>query len=177
MTQAAPIISEFKPLAADLQREAFSCGDDGIDKWFRKKALDHHQNLKCRVNTAFSNDGVLLGFYAFCITVEDERLLDRNSNLKKYAILRCYPTLQIHYLGVQKEYQEKGLGTIIMGRIIDVFREAASTLGVPVMTLVALNDRVAKLYSKMGFVPYGEKVSRRMLLPAQAALDLPSILF
>ena len=172
MTQAAPIIFEFKPLAADLWREAFSCGDADIDKWFRKKALDHHNSLRCRVHTAFSEGGTLIGFYAFCVAVEDERWLDKQSHLKNHALNRFFPALQIHYLGVQKEYQEKGLGTIIMGKIIEIFREAASTLGVPVMTLVALNERVAKLYTRMGFVPYGTTGSRRMLLPAQAALDL-----
>lgn len=168
MTDEAPIILKFKPLAMNLSREAFSCGDHDIDRWFRKKAWDHHNSLQCRVHTAFSEDGQLLGFYAFCVTVEEERFLDRNSHLKKHAIRRSFPALQVHYLGVQKEHQGKKIGTILMGRIIDIFREAASTLGLPVMTLRAINDRAARLYSRMGFVKYGGTGSKTMLLPARS---------
>jgi hypothetical protein len=59
-----------------------------------------------------------------------------------------------------------------MGRIIDVFRNAADSLGVPVMPLVAANLRVANLYARMGFVPYGGVGSSSMLLPAHSVLDL-----
>jgi hypothetical protein len=59
-----------------------------------------------------------------------------------------------------------------MGRIIDAFMDAANFLGVPVMTLTALNPRAAKLYRSLGFVSYGGLGSSRMLLPAQSALGL-----
>jgi ribosomal protein S18 acetylase RimI-like enzyme len=59
-----------------------------------------------------------------------------------------------------------------MGRIVDTFLDAADRLGVPVMTLIALNERAAKLYEKMGFQRYGTSSPLRMMLPAQSVLDL-----
>jgi ribosomal protein S18 acetylase RimI-like enzyme len=163
----------FKPLADALQREAFSCSNAEIDRWFRKNAWDHHKAFKCRVSTAHNAiDDALVGFYSLCITREPENQLDKYSHLRKHSIGKYFPTLQVHYVAVQKEMKNRGIGTIIMGRIIDAFMDAANFLGVPVMTLTALNPRAAKLYRSLGFVSYGGLGSSRMLLPAQSALGL-----
>jgi GNAT superfamily N-acetyltransferase len=153
----------FKPLAEDCRREAFSCGDHSIDTWFRKNAWDHHCALRCRVTTVHdAADDTLAGFYAVCVTLEDDRFLDRHSQLKKFSIGRYFPALQVHYVAVRREFQGQGIGTIVMGRIVGIFRDAAESLGVPVMTLVALNTRAAALYKRMGFVYYGGHGSSRM---------------
>jgi GNAT superfamily N-acetyltransferase len=164
---------QFKPLVETCQRGAFSCGVREIDNWFRKNAWDQHRSRRSRVSTVHdAADDALVGFYAFCITLEDERLLDKHSHLKRLSIGRYFPTLQMHYLAVQKERQGNGIGTIIMGRIIDTFKDAAETLGLPAMTLVAINPRAAQLYTRLWFVSYGGPGSSRMLLPAQSVLDL-----
>jgi ribosomal protein S18 acetylase RimI-like enzyme len=164
----------FKPLAEDCRREALSCGVRDIDTFFRKKAWDHHCALRCRVTTVHdAADDTLAGFYAVCITLEDDRFLDRRSHLKKFSIGRYFPALQVHYVAVRTQLQGRGIGTIVMGRIVGIFRDAAESLGVPVMTLVVLNPGAAALYKRMGFVYYGGHGSSRMLLPAQSVLDLP----
>ena len=121
----------------------------------------------------FDAEERLVGFYACSNTLQDDRLLDRTSRLRRHSIGRYFPVLEIQYVGVQKEFQRRGIGSLIMGRIVASFRDAADTLGIPVMTLVALNDRAAALYSRFGFVSYGDPGSRRMPLPATTALKLP----
>jgi GNAT superfamily N-acetyltransferase len=106
------------------------------------------------------------------MTLEEDRLLDKYSHLRQHSLGKWFPALQIHYIAVQKELQGQGIGTIIMGRIVEIFRGAANSLGTPVMTLVALNPRAARLYGSLGFVSYGGSGSTRMLLPALSVLDL-----
>jgi ribosomal protein S18 acetylase RimI-like enzyme len=85
---------------------------------------------------------------------------------------RLFPALQLQWLAVHNNHQGKGIGTIIMGRVIETFVESVVSFGVPVMTLVAANPRVAAFYRRLGFVQYGGASSPRMLLPAQSALEL-----
>ena len=173
MSQGADVAYTFRPLVRTLWRGAFSCGVRELDGWFIKKAWDHHDKLRGRVTTIHSSvDDTLVGFYAICITLEEDRLLDKNSHLKRFAIGRHFPALQVQYLAVQREFQENGIGTIAMGKIIDTFRQVALMTGVPVMTLTALNSRAARLYSTWGFVPYGGFGSLRMLLPSQSVFAL-----
>lgn len=163
----------FKPLAEKPQQGDFFCGVNEIDKWYFKDAWDYHNKFRCRVTTIHSGEnGDLVGFYAFCVTLESERLLDKSSHLHRFSVGRYFPTLQIYYIAVQKSLQKGGIGTIAMGKIIDTFREVASLTGVPVMTLTAINQRAANLYASMGFVRFGGPGPIRMLLPAQSVLDL-----
>jgi hypothetical protein len=76
-TEPPPI--EFKRLSADCRRGAFSCWQRDIDKWFKDKALKHHQTLRSRVVTAhFLNTPNPVGFYALTMKLERESLLERD---------------------------------------------------------------------------------------------------
>ncbi|HET6609644.1 MAG TPA: GNAT family N-acetyltransferase [Rhodopila sp.] len=163
---------QFKPLAETLWRGAFCCGISEIDSWFTKRAWDQHSKFRSRVTTVHNAADELVGFYAFCITLKDDRMLEKTNNLRNRAINRHFPTLEIDYIAVDRPFQGQGIGTVITGRIVDIFIQAADQLGVPVMTLEAINERAAKLYRRMGFEHYGPHPSLRMMLPAQAALAL-----
>lgn len=165
----------FKPLAEHCPLEAFSSDEAEIDKWLWKKSWDHHCFLISRVTTVhLGSDDRPVAFYAFYMTLEDDRFPDKHSHVRRRSIGRYFPALQVQYVAVHKDHQARGAGTIIMRRILEIFRNSVVELGVPAMTLVALNPRAAKLYLRMGFVSYGGPGSSRMLLPAQSVLDLPS---
>ncbi len=164
----------FRSLAKECRLGTFSCGVTEIDKWARKDAWRDHCALRSRVNTVHDDsDGALVGLYSFCISLESERNLGRRDHFKRHPVGSYFPALQLQWIAVQVERQRTGIGGIIMGRIIGIFRDAAISLGVPAMILVALNESAAKLYRRMGFEPYGGFGSSRMLLPAQSAMDLP----
>ncbi len=82
--------------------------------------------------------------------------------------------LQIEFLGVSPLCQRGGLGTVLLGKVLDFCRKANSRA-----TLVPVNDhRIISWYKKHGFKDYGEpKVSpytgdmeQTMLYCAAAAL-------
>jgi ribosomal protein S18 acetylase RimI-like enzyme len=115
-----------------------------------------------------------IAFYSICLALEDERFLDKGGHIsiRNRSMNRLFPSLQVQWLAVQKEHQNVGIGTVMIGRVIATFVESVISIGIPVMTLTARNQRVADFYKKLGFVHYGGIGSKRMLLPAQAALDL-----
>src|ERR1700733_8790506 len=108
-----------------------------------------------RVTTVrLEEDGDPVGFYAVCLTLEDESFLDRGRHvgIRNRSRNRLFPSVQFQWLAVDRKHQNKGIGTVMIGRVISTFVESGLSIGIPVMTLVARNQRVAKFYKKLGFV-------------------------
>ena len=174
---------EFKPLSASVAREAFSCGDDEIDRWFRKKALEFHDSCKGRVITVHhpsSEDGQAaqhpVAFFAFAIAPQPESHLDKSHRFRRYVVQphRCFLSLEIQYIAVRASRQNRNIGRLIMGWLVQHFIDAIDRFAIPVMTLNAINERAEKLYREFGFQKYGDQASRRLMLPWQDALALRS---
>lgn len=164
---------EFKPLSDDCPRGAFSCGDRDIDRWFLKKADGSHRGFQSRVTTVLApNDPCPIGFFALSWIAERESLLPQSPRSRDY-----FPALHLEYVAVRREYQGQGVGLHIMGRVLELYLDAAEISAVPALTLIALNERAEKFYAELGFAPYARHefgAGLRMLLPIQTALDLRS---
>lgn len=162
---------EFRPLSDDCPRGAFSCGDREIDRWFLKKADQKHRGFQCRVTTAYApDDPCPVGFFALSWIAERESLLPQSPRSPAH-----FPALHLEYVAVRSEYQGQGVGQYIMGRVLELYLDAAEITAVPALTLIALNERAEKFYAELGFAPYARGefgAGRRMLLPIQTALDL-----
>lgn len=162
---------EFRPLSDDCPRGAFSCGDRDIDRWFLKMADGRHRGFQCRVTKVHApTDSHPVGFFALSWIAEREALLPQSPRSRAY-----FPALHLEYIAVRSEYQGHGIGQYIMGRVLEVYLDAADATAVPAMTLIALNQRAERFYTELGFAPYARKefgAGLRMLLPIQTALDL-----
>lgn len=168
-----PADLDYAPLSAECPREAFSCGADVVDRWFREKAPTQHTGHHCRVTVANApNLQNPVAFYALSITTE--RLADRWSiipnapwNKESY-----FPALHLEWVGVQEDFQGAGLGTLLMGHVLSIYKDLVTQTGLPALTLKPLNDRTAAFYERLGFVHFGPKVlGPRMMLPASKVID------
>jgi GNAT superfamily N-acetyltransferase len=126
------------------------------------------------VTTAHLGDNPdVVAFYSLKITLEDERLLAPANPLKDWAAQRVFPSLHLEWLAVAEPFQGKKIGTVIMGRVLETFRDAVLETGLPVLTLVPINERVRTFYAGLGFDAYAAHKGRRnMMLPAQSVLDM-----
>jgi ribosomal protein S18 acetylase RimI-like enzyme len=164
---------EYRPLSPDCATGAFSCGHDEIDQWFLKKAHNHHGQLRSRVTTVHATNGDLLAFFALRITLEDENLLVKTDPIRAFANRRQFPALHLEYLAVASAHQKQQIGTIVMGQILDKFHDAVVHLGVPVLTLVPVDDGTLAFYERLGFHHYAaHKGMRNMMLPGKTVLDM-----
>lgn len=165
---------QYRPLSDDCSRGAFSCGEPEIDKWFLKKSIEHHDKLKCRVTTVhYAGNEEIVAFFSLKIALEDERLLPTNDPMRDWASSRLFPALHLEWLAVAKDHQKKLIGTTIMGRVLEIFRDAVLETGLPVLTLVPINDRVRDFYQRLGFDAYAaHKQRRNMMLPGRSVLDM-----
>ena len=164
----------YEPLSAACPKGAFSCGDSDIDSWFLKRSHDQHDRLRCRVTTVHLGDNpAVVAFYSLRVTLEDETLLAPSNPIKFWATARVFPSLHLEWLAVHGPYQGKKIGTVIMGRVLETFRDAVLETGLPVLTLIPINDRVRAFYTRLGFDPYAAHKGRpNLMLPGQSVLDM-----
>lgn len=111
-----------------------------------------------------------MGVYALATVAEEV------SNLPgRYHLFRAgdfFSALQLVWLATDKAFEGRGLGELMVGRVIQTFAEIAPVIGLP--HLIVLPDpkdheRLTKFYGKLGFTPY--KDGEAMFLPVQAAVD------
>jgi len=136
----APPELEFKRLSEHCRRDAFSCGDREIDRWFRKDALKAHSRMGAgfRVVTAhLVGDPRPAGFYALCMYLENENNLEKSGRPKLFSRSGFFPTLRLGYLAVNRSMQRQKIGTTIMGAVLDDFYQIAVRTGVYALTLTA----------------------------------------
>lgn len=165
---------QYRPLSAACKIGAFSCGHADIDKWFLKKSHADHSHRRSRVTTIHAgDDDEILAFFSLKITLEEEALLVRGHPMRTWAMNRMFPALHLEYLAVAKAHQGQQLGTIVMGHVLDLYHGAVQSLGVPVLTLVPVDDRTLRFYERLGFHAYAEHKGRRnMMLPGATVVDM-----
>ena len=162
----------YRPLSDQCPRGGFRCTEEDLNQWFYKDACKRHEAYTCRVVTAHLGDAAEpIGFYAMGIMLESDRLLKGTGPIRNRAMGGVYPVLHLEYLAVDERYVGNRLGPDMLSRALVTFTQSVIEIGVPVMTLVPLRDRLVKFYSDRGFVPYGQhRGEKRMMLTAAMAM-------
>jgi GNAT superfamily N-acetyltransferase len=170
LNRADPRPLKFTSHCLDDRTEQFSCGDAEIDKWFRNNGLKDHNKYKHIVTCAcFADDTArLVGFYALSTVVEPSATLPHGVHSPFYGDGGHYPALHLVYLAVDKPFQNQKIGTAMMARVILEFAAIGETIGIPVMTLTPISEKVASFYRDLGFQKF--KRGMGMFLPLATAL-------
>lgn len=166
---------QFKRLTAECGRGAFVCGNQDIDAWFRKDAWDHHCQLRARVVTGhLPGNSTPIGFYAMTMRLEKEDQLDRQSRASSRSQSGYFMSAQLCSVAVHRGVQRQGLGTILMGAALVDFYEVAVRTGIYALTLIAVDQEIAKFYKKLGFGFYGDMnaIMPKMILPAASVMEM-----
>ena len=126
--------------------ENFSCKAKEIDDYLKKKAYMDMSKIKSVTYLLFKNSE-LFGFYTLNIyQIEGEKPNDDGD-------IESFNYLELKYLGVDVKYQNKGIGSEIMEKIIiPEAREYFNFLNlVKGLCIIPLNDKARNFYSKFGF--------------------------
>ena len=126
--------------------ENFSCKAKEIDDYLKKKAYMDMSKIKSVTYLLFKNNE-LFGFYTLNIyQIEGEKPNDDGD-------IESFNYLELKYLGVDVKYQNKGIGSEIMEKIIiPEAREYFNFLNlIKGLCIIPLNDKARNFYSKFGF--------------------------
>jgi GNAT superfamily N-acetyltransferase len=164
-----PLDLSYRPIDEATITAGFSCGEKELDRFFSDKALKDHNNGTIRTTCSYlSGVDRPVGFYSLATVAERSRLL----KAKYHALFdsQHFPCLQLVYLAVHRSHQRAGIGTAMVGAVIEAFASIGTTIGLPCLILVPINDAVIPFYEdQLGFTCYMNR--QRMYLTLADAID------
>lgn len=176
MTTARPTI-DLRSLRIELLRDRrlldnFDSGEPEVDRNI-EKCCDWHDQYRNRTFCAFLPDiDAAVGFYCIGISANESKYLTHET-FRFWRQQAYIPFIYLNYLAVQKQFQQCGIGTILLMNALGKAEYAVQNIGIYGVALHALNDRSASLYDRYGFREYGGRSKYPfMILPAQSVLDL-----
>ena len=133
----------------------FKSDDNFLNQFISRKAKKHQEQLLAVTYLVFF-DGLLVGYFS----VLNETLKATDKEKEKYHKGKQYetfPALKIGRLAIQKDFESKGLGSLIIGYIKYKFANN-QTSGCRYLTLDSYNTpKNLNFYKKNGFEIYTEE--------------------
>jgi len=156
-------MSEFRLVQFDTDvtyknQKKFDCGDDMINDFVHKK-------LKRRVKKNLSQAFVLLdkeeNFIAFYTL--DSFSIVRELFEEKQGLPPVIPVIKLGMLGVDKKYQNKGVGKRLLKDAFVKVLKASKYIGCAGIYLLA-QEKAISFYQKLGFIKLKDEIPAPMFL-------------
>jgi GNAT superfamily N-acetyltransferase len=169
----APEINSLKflPLKDLAAFRGFESGEREIDRNL-EKCCEWQDKHRARVFCAHM-DGVTeaYGFYCLGISAAEAGGMDadvtRANDGRKFV-----PFIYVYYIAVRQEFQNKKIGTMLLGNMLSRCGHVVRNVGVFGIALNALTPRVCLLYERYGFRQRNEMQYPLMILPTQSLIEL-----
>ena len=141
---------QVQALAGDHDRQGFDCGRQELNDWLRQVARQHQDKglSKTFVATVEEMPDRICGYYALTLAELENRHLPQAWRKK---LPRRIPGVRLGRLAVDRQYQGRGLGKLLMvdalGRARRIYREAGG-IG---LFVDAIDEQAAVYYQRFGF--------------------------
>lgn len=146
-------VSNLRPekLSRLVDTSGFDCGKPDLNDFLKKDAIEH-QELSIAVTYIFIHvdKNTIIGYYSVCCDAIRLSKEEKSSVGPQYP---DYPAIKIARLAVDKNYQRKGVGTLLLKDALGLAREVSKDTACRFVTVDALpeEDSVG-LYNRFGFV-------------------------
>lgn len=139
---------------ADHDREAFSCGEPELDRWFRETAPQHHARglavVPVMVEVA---TGTVVGFYSLGNYAVLGSELPKIGGKKMPSRMQV-PMHLLGRLGVHQDYQRRGIGQVLVSHAVQAAKAQTMVSASMGVVVDALNPDLVPWYQSLGFVPF-----------------------
>lgn len=138
------------PLAGNHDRQGFDCGRQELNDWLRQVARQHQDKGLSKTFVAIREEAPdrICGYYALTLAELETHHLPEGWRKK---LPRRIPGVRLGRLAVDREFQGKGLGELLL---VDALRRAhriyAEAGGIGLF-VDALDKQVAGFYQRFGF--------------------------
>jgi GNAT superfamily N-acetyltransferase len=156
-----------EPLRKQHDRRSFTCGDSGLDDWFRHRAGQDPRRDLAQVFVALDEPLGVIGFYslsAFALELDDLPE-DLAKKLPRYDAI---PAALVGRLARDVRVRGQGIGDILLADAIGRILDARRRLAVYAIVVDALTDRARAFYRGFGFTPLPSRSDRLFLLTSVA---------
>lgn len=154
-------------------RKTFCCGEVSLDHYIQQFAS---QDVKRNINRVFVATTIerpeqIIGYFSLSANSLDPELLPKNiiRKLPGYPL----PVTLLGRLAVSIDFQEKGIGKILLADAMKRVYFASQSIAVYALIVEALNDDAKYFYEKFGFIALPDK-PLNLFIPIQTIRDIIS---
>jgi GNAT superfamily N-acetyltransferase len=135
-------------LRRDHLVDAFDCGQDVLNNWLRKYALQNQGAGSAQTYVGLV-DGAVIGYYSLAVgQVEYEGAPER---LKKGLARHPVPVMLLARLAVDKNWQKQGVGRALLRDAVLRTLQAAEIAGIRALAVHAKDEQARRYYEQFDF--------------------------
>lgn len=137
-------------LAGNHDRQAFDCGRQEMNDWLRRVARQHQDKGLSKTFVAIREQELvrICGYYALTLAELENRHLPEAWRKK---LPRRIPGVRLGRLAVDRQYQGKGLGELLLVDALTRAQRIYTEAGGIGLFVDALDDAAAGYYRRFGF--------------------------
>lgn len=157
-----------RPLAETDDRNAFDCGRDSLNAWFRRHAWSNHTSGASRTNVICSvATGEIAGFVALSAAQIEREFLAASQRRNKPDPL---PVTLLGQLAIHKDFQGQGHAASLLQFALRTAIKASQDIGSFGVITHPIDDGVRAFYQRWGFedLPFDP---RRAMIVRMAVLE------
>lgn len=136
-------------LRRDHPIDAFDCGQEDLNSWLRKHALQNQGAGAAQ--TYVGMDGqVVVGYYS--LAVGQIEYSDAPARIQKGLARHPVPIMLLARLAVDKNWQKKGVGRALLRDAVLRTMQAADIAGIRALAVHAKDEQARRYYEQFDFV-------------------------
>ena len=135
-------------LRRDHRIDAFDCGQEALNNWLRKYALQN-QGAGAAQTYVGLVDGAVIGYYS--LAVGQIEYADAPERLRKGLARHPVPVMLLARLAVDKNWQKKGVGRALLRDAVLRTLQAAEIAGIRALAVHAKDDAARRYYEQFDF--------------------------
>jgi predicted N-acetyltransferase YhbS len=148
-----------RPLVESDNRDAFDCGRDSLNLWFRRHAWRNQEAGVSRTNIVCDTaTGAIAGYVSMCAAQIERAHLPKSAQRNRPDPI---PALLLGQLAVDQQYQGKGHSRSLMLFALETAVRFSKEIGCFGVLTHPLDDGVRAFYTRFGFetLPFDPKRS------------------
>ena len=142
-----------EPISRHHNRKLFDCGDDEVNRFLREQALQDHEKDMSRTMVLINDESDptrIIGYHTLAMRQVRQEDIPKD----KPKIKRSIPVVLLGQLGVDRAFQGRGLGDLLLMDAQARVDEISRRTGIRAMMLDARNERLTTWYEQHDFVRF-----------------------
>ena len=139
----------FEVLSKSHNRLGFESGQDAIDAWLKKSALQSQSKHLTATKVLLDADSHLVGYYSLATSQIDFSELP--AELVKKLPRRNLPVGVLAWLGVDKSFQGRGIGQRLLATALMDCYQASQTFAFIAIVLDCIDTNAKSFYQRFDF--------------------------
>lgn len=136
-------------LKRDHLIDDFDCGQDALNSWLRKHALQNQGAGAAQTYVGLVGS-VIIGYYS--LAVGQIEYNDAPERLRKGLARHAVPVMLLARLAVHNDWQRKGVGPSLLRDVVLRTAQAADIAGIRALAVHAKDEQARRYYEQFDFV-------------------------